>query len=391
MTYLHKPSDEFNAKCLAAALLSLFPQISILKAEASPRGFCCLFEGNELIHLSQFPFIEQKMRELVKQKEFQFFEMAKKSAIEFLHYHGRKKKALELKSWSEGLVDLIKIGPFVDLMEKAEEKVSPASFKILSVEEKKQDLPQGNKNIFLIEAIAANDEKGLKEKVRLFKQLGEKFHIPVLLQQGIIEKQADKLLWTEEGKEVQQTLKKGLEERFLKCGISRLCFITTFSNKDVFEYLQNTRKTACYYNEVYFLKSSEKEGFFSLDTNHGYEFFLQHERGASMKKDLKNFFDSFLEKLPFNMHVDESDEYDLSSLEKNIDSLKEQETLLHHLYGQDLFGSSWLLFKVEIKKAKSQNLCKISFVSIERFLGLLAESSLGVKETINLCFSDLKG
>jgi threonyl-tRNA synthetase len=104
------------AELLAIAVCSLFPKAQLVSGEATSLGFYYDFFFPEPISWEQIPFIEERMRDFMRQDlPIKQLEMMRKNAIELFKHHKQDLKVVLLKANVETLVHVCQIGHFYDL------------------------------------------------------------------------------------------------------------------------------------------------------------------------------------------------------------------------------------------------------------------------------------
>lgn len=104
------------AQVLAVAVSSLFPKAQLVSGESTSLGFYYDFFFHEPITKEQIPFIEERMRDFMRQDmPFKLMEMMRKNAIELFKYHHQDLKVALLKANVETLVHVCQLGSFYDL------------------------------------------------------------------------------------------------------------------------------------------------------------------------------------------------------------------------------------------------------------------------------------
>lgn len=381
MSYFVDPSFELASKCLASALQSLFPAVSIQKAFGSPSGFCCTFDSPVIITPEQYPYIEQKIRDLIKVNEIQFFEMVKKSAIEFLHFHGRKRKAQQLKGWSEGLIELVKVGSFVDVLERPTKECSSLKFKIIFL----QTLGPHH---YALYALASLDEISLKAKIKAFKSLNQHGHLAKLEAQKYLDSVKPGLwVWTSLGHALFSRYEKGIETLFLNSGITPLISTKELSLEEIENYITSRGISKTYRKKVISTENIDEHntGLFSISSNQGYEIFLQAKTPFELQGLLKEFFTPFYASASKVLQGTYEEFFEKSNL-CQIQRWKEGDHATCGLAQKDLLQREWTLFECYVQKKKNLFTAAITFLSIERWIAFSLEAENASLATINFIF-----
>ena len=381
MTYLFNPSNEIVAKAAAAALIALFPNLEIISASSTARGFKCFLQSPKGLHPDQIPFIEQKMREFFKNGEIQFFEMVRKSAIEFLNYHGRRKKAQELRSWSDGVIKLVKVGSFVDLCPDVltyNDELKP-SFKLNALISTESS--QG-KTTYLLEGFSSEDEKGLKEKVKTFKKERENFHLIKLKNQGLLKSAHDscKLAWTAQGMAYLESFEKAFQP-LLEGSEIILPLEPMQDEESLFFSLQ--RPLAI--KSIFSTKTDAENdlGLYSIKENHGYCVFFKNEKREALFEQISLYLKKCLSLLSdeifVHVRIPKGADRDFFSHLFYSSKLKFEidDQLSISIYAKDMFDTFWLLFKMEFDKQKNNHIAKMIILSLERLVALTVEAHKG--------------
>lgn len=119
------------AEILAAAVFEMFPQVKLLGGSETYSGFYYDFVFPHLIHPELHLQIEEKMRQIVREKrEVKVLEMVAVSAREFLKSKGLFSRAEQLEG--KGLFQIIQIGNFIDLCggDQVQNTAELSSFKL---------------------------------------------------------------------------------------------------------------------------------------------------------------------------------------------------------------------------------------------------------------------
>jgi threonyl-tRNA synthetase len=149
------------AEVLAAAILELFPSASLLGGRGTSIGFYYDFILPAPLSKEQFPIIQEQMQRLLKREVVKTLEMVPISAAGLLRSRGQKLRAEEAADSSDSLVQLVRIGEFVDLC--AGEPLADQSlnfpFKLVAF----SDLSEGAVRIM---GTAALDKEGLKKALQ---------------------------------------------------------------------------------------------------------------------------------------------------------------------------------------------------------------------------------
>ena len=180
-----------NSACrlLAISVQSLFPKAQLVSGEVTDLGFYYDFFFPEPITEEQIPFIEERMRDFMRQDvPIKNLEMVRKNAIELFKYHRQDLKTVLLKGNVETLVHVCQIGQFYDLgyppFVPSTKQIGVV--KLLEIHPLKLSLP-GRPNLALtrIRGTAFPDAKSLKNflraseeaKKRDHRQLGKKLQL----------------------------------------------------------------------------------------------------------------------------------------------------------------------------------------------------------------------
>lgn len=174
---------------LAAAVCSLFPKVQLVSGEATSLGFYYDFFFPEPISAEQLPFIEDRMRDFIRQGlSIKVMEMMRKNVIELFKHHHQDLKAVLLKANVETLVHVVQIGHFYDLgyPSMVETTQQIGVIKLLDISSLTLSLP-GRPNLALtrIQGTAFPDNISLKQflkraetaKQRDHRTLGKEMHL----------------------------------------------------------------------------------------------------------------------------------------------------------------------------------------------------------------------
>lgn len=168
------------AELLAVAICSLFPKAQLVSGEATALGFYYDFFFPEPISAEQFPFIEERMRDFMRQKlPIKVMEMMRKNAMELFKHHGQDLKVALLKANVETLVHVCQIGQFYDLSYPpfAETTKQIGVIKLLDITPLTVSLP-GRPNLPLtrIQGTAFPDTASLKQFLKMTEAAKECDH-----------------------------------------------------------------------------------------------------------------------------------------------------------------------------------------------------------------------
>lgn len=162
------------SKLLAVSVLSLFPKAQLVSGEVTDLGFYYDFFLPDPIGEKQLPFIEERMRDFMRQDmPIKVMEMMRKNAMELFKHHRQDLKVVLLKENVETIVHVCQIGQFYDLgyPPHVESMNQIGVIKLMNISTFKISLP-GRPNITLtrIQGTAFPDAKSLKE---FFKRVEE--------------------------------------------------------------------------------------------------------------------------------------------------------------------------------------------------------------------------
>lgn len=168
------------AELLAAAVCSLFPKTQIVSGDATSLGFYYDFFFPEPISKEQFPFIEERINDFMRQNlPIKVMEMARKSAIELFKYHHQDLKVALLKANLETLVHVCQIGQFYDLGYSpfTETTKQVCVVKLLDISNLRVSLP-GRPNLSLtrIQGTAFPDNISLKQFLKKAEAAKQRDH-----------------------------------------------------------------------------------------------------------------------------------------------------------------------------------------------------------------------
>lgn len=177
------------AELLAIAVNSLFPKVQLVSGEATSLGFYYDFFFPDPIGQEQLAFIEERMRDFIRQDmPIKIMEMMRKNAIELFKHHHQDLKVALLKANVETLVHVCQIGQFYDLGYPpfVESTQQIGVIKLLSINSFTVSLP-GRPNLSLtrIQGTAFPDNVSLKDflkksetaKERDHRRLGKEMHL----------------------------------------------------------------------------------------------------------------------------------------------------------------------------------------------------------------------
>ncbi len=177
------------SELLALAVSSLFPKVQLVSGEATSLGFYYDFFLSESIDVNQLPFIEERMRDFMRQDlPIKVMEMMRKNAIELFKHHHQNLKVALLKANVETLVHICQIGHFYDLGYPPFVKTTKqmGAIKLINIDHIPVSLP-GHPSLTLtrIQGTAFPDQASLKQflkkaeeaKHRDHRLLGKEMHL----------------------------------------------------------------------------------------------------------------------------------------------------------------------------------------------------------------------
>lgn len=155
------------AELLAIAVWSLFPKVQLVSGETTALGFHYDFFFPDPINEEQIPFIEERMRDFMRQNlPIKNMEMMRKNAIELFKHHRQDLKVALLKANVETLVHVCQIGQFYDLAYPplVETTQQVGVIKILDITKLNVSLPQHPQiSLTRIQGTAFLDHGSLKQ------------------------------------------------------------------------------------------------------------------------------------------------------------------------------------------------------------------------------------
>lgn len=168
------------AELLAISVSSLFPKAQLVSGEATSLGFYYDFFFPETITVEQLPFIEERMRDFIRQRlPIKIMEMMRKNAVELFKHHRQDLKVALLKENMETLVHVCQIGQFYDLAYPpfVETTQEIGAIKLTEVHSFVASLP-GRPNLTLtrIQGTAFPDSSSLKQFLKLTEGAKERDH-----------------------------------------------------------------------------------------------------------------------------------------------------------------------------------------------------------------------
>nr|NGY95781.1 Threonine--tRNA ligase [Neochlamydia sp. AcF84] len=193
MTNPLKTLRQSAAELLALAICSLFPKAQLFQGEATDLGFYYDFFLPEAITHEQFLYIEERMRDFMRQSlPFKPMEMMRKNAIELFKHQGQTLKVILLKACAETLVHVCQVGEFYDWVAPpfVETTKQVGAFKLLEVSSFKVSLP-GRPNLSLtrIQGTVFSESYSLKQFLKKreiakqcdHRQLGQQMNLFTIL------------------------------------------------------------------------------------------------------------------------------------------------------------------------------------------------------------------
>lgn len=393
-------ADHLAAKVLAAAICMKCPKAQIVKARAESYGFCCEFYSNESLSETFLSFLEEGMHSILLKNEIKILEMLRDNAIEFLNFHHQKRKAKELKEWVNGLVKVIKIESYVDLLEEEfeleEASQSLKAFKLISISTGKEKNLQGQDKVLVrIKGVSSSGQGVLREFVKKVKEASKQYHLNHSELFSLVKsEEGEGFLWHSEGVQLKNNLVNILKKPFKDHGYQEVGFAAVenevgerlcLKSLSSFMYLYDQSTELDFYEEGLGLYSLETTQSISLVKGYGSE-----ALEASVSFLIKSLYEimevlkldctaSFKE----NREQKRNSKVDFQELFKKILPTLECGDLSHQkdynvflsLSVKDSFEREWEIATVEIEDKKSPCYVRMTLISIERWIALLLDHS----------------
>jgi|GEM_PF-2949681 len=418
MENLYSNSNQLGARLLAASILILDPKALIHSAQAESYGFSCEFSTLNLFDQTKSPFLEEMMQSFVKKEEIKTLEMIRDSAVEFLIYHGQKRKGAELKQWANGLVNVVQVGGFADVLEDEIELDSALDslkfFKILEIEAPLKH-PQGRKT-FYIKAFAGSSAFEMKEKLKKIKSFKSDSHAFKGVKEGYFEffekNNQSGAIFFEKGERVVSSLFKFAKDFYLSKGLSFIRVSSQFEEEgdqmDCFSLSGFSYLKGWFFQDLISTSIETKEkdlGLFNLAQNTQVSTFKK-----AVNEDLEEILFSHLQdslhlletlgvkvcfKLtPFRKKTTKKvDAYQLfsrflaeSQSSLNIETAPYQKNSDYELVftAKDFLEREWEIARCEVDDRKNPYYIRFDILSLERVFALLLDTSKESLSKINL-------
>jgi hypothetical protein len=379
-------ADHLAAKILAAVVSMKCPKASIIKARAESYGFCVELSWKETLSKDFLRFLEEDMISLLHKEEIKILEMLRDIASDFLHFHHQKRSAQRLRQWSNGLVKVIQIGSYVDLLEeeldlqKALESLK--AVKLLSLTQEFKKDAQGKEKFFLsIKGISDSHPALLKDKVKEMKEALKSSHLKHTgLYTFLPSEEGEGLILSPAGRTLENQLLGLWKESFKKKHYLQVRFSDVdpkvaekhyLSSLSSFFYESFSRMQSFSFYEsglgLYGLKSWQ-----SLVVVKKCESKLSASSTLSLISDLKEIVDV----LKLELIVSCKEEKKFQSLEELEESISTGEFKYPlSFYVKDLFERHWEIARVEIEDKKNPCYVRMHLLSVERWMALLLDLS----------------
>lgn len=156
-----------TAELLACAVLELFPQAYLIGGGATEFGFYYDFIAEQPIDTHALPFLEEKIRGLIKQDlEVRKLEMMRENAAMLFEHKEQPFKANRIREARENVVPIFQLGTFYDYcpLPYISKTLEIGAFKLFDVERVKRYLPEtGEIEAVRICGTTVSDKMALKK------------------------------------------------------------------------------------------------------------------------------------------------------------------------------------------------------------------------------------
>lgn len=401
--------DLVASKLLADAVVSQFPGVVVLHAQADTYGFSCTFRTKQPIHVEMLSFLEQSIKTTLKSSQVKSFEMVRDVAVNYLIHKGNKTSAQQIKECAPGqLLTILELPSYVDAVEEEIDLEAVLAklqcVKLLEIEDVKTLEALHRMHQYLVKGISAEDPQSLKVSVKQIKEAKASYHVEVLKKQGM-------LASTSHGAII--TLSKAVAYRQRVCdqlkmlieaqGFQEICLHQQYDEKDLHDLMVS--EPPILPKQVFFfdwnntsLDSQEKElGLYSLETSLALTM-LQKFTGQPDPQVLENvigMIDGLFRTwelsyvLSFSSYM-EKEKKQIASRDV-LESCLKQRKLDHHIQSelsdpkmkgeecqlvfsvQDSFGRNWDLITAQIHGKKGRFHLEVQLISLDRLVALFQD------------------
>lgn len=418
MENLYSNSNQLGARLLAASILILDPKAQIHSAQAESYGFSCEFSTLNLFDNTKFPFLEEMMQSFVKKEEIKTFEMIRDSAVEFLIYHGQKRKGAELKQWENGLVNVVQVGSFADVLEDEIDLDSLLDslkfFKILECQAPSK-LAEGRKT-FYIKGCASSSVFEMKEELKRIKSFKSDSHAFKGIKEGYFEffekDGQNSAVFFEKGEKVLSSLFTLVKDYFLS---KRLSFIRVSA-----QFEEESDQIECFslagfsYLKGWFFQDFISTSIDTKESDLGLFNIPQNTQISTFKKavnedlekilflhlsDVLELFETLgvevgFKLVPFRKKISKKiDAFKIfskflsgcsSSLSHSVSQYQKNSDYELVFTAKDFLEREWEIARCEIDDRKNPYYIRLDLLSLERVFAVLLDSSKESLSKINL-------
>ncbi|MFI5334505.1 MAG: His/Gly/Thr/Pro-type tRNA ligase C-terminal domain-containing protein [Chlamydiales bacterium] len=191
------------SKILAAAVLELFPETLLIPSKESNGTpvFGSDFVFPFVFSAELLPLIEEKMREIMKEKRaVKMLEMAPVSASAFLMHKKQTLLAEAIQDSEESLVSLIQMGEFIDVCASGLSGTYPTYFKLLNFSEQK--IYKGSR-VTRISGAAFETKEALKSFLKKHESFPQRDHLRIGQELDLFTFIEERLFWHPRGEQVR--------------------------------------------------------------------------------------------------------------------------------------------------------------------------------------------
>lgn len=190
------------AEILAYAVVELFPGSKLIAGNVSDLGFHYDFFIEQPINEEMLPFIEEKMRGIVKENlKIEMQEMMRENAMEMFRFHQQPGIVDLLKDEPANIVQIWKMGTFYDACKGP----YPAHTGVVQAF-KLQNIQREPSNVIRITGTACSDKAELKSFLKKLEAFKKNDHRLLGPEMGLFAFQKEGLFWLPRGKFVKDAL-----------------------------------------------------------------------------------------------------------------------------------------------------------------------------------------
>lgn len=327
------------AHSLAETITIFCPKAQILEVKGGACDFTCAFTLHDEISHELMTHMEMRINDHLAFHKVKVMHMLCENAKQFLKSNEKRKKAKELDGWTDGIVSLIQIENYIDvLIEDDFESVLKNPFLV-----KINSMIRPSKTTYEITGFAAENLRKLEEHSNKLKIEQDSGHLSVGLTHSLFARERKGVFWSRKGLDLLLDLEDGIASCFSLPSMAKARF--DVNGKVEFE-------ESCYFTEDEY-EQGDNKNLYTLSRN------------TVLTVVLKNLYEleQGIEKL--------ANSYALEYEKNSISSRKNTS-----IFVQNFLGSKIEIAKVFFEKSEESSGCLIVFYSVERCLALYLEKMI---------------